>query len=141
MLVCGLLALMAGAASAAQPPPEFVWAGDPEGGAPYVEADPSRPDQVVGFEVDIAGLIARGLARTPRFVNITFTSLDQSIARGDADLALNGIEDTPARRAVLAPTIPYYEFREVLSVRSADSGRYRHLSDLAGHRVATLSGT
>jgi polar amino acid transport system substrate-binding protein len=42
---------------------------------------------------------------------------------------------------VLEPTIPYYEFREVLSVRSADAGRYRRLSDLAGRRVATLAGT
>ena len=30
---------------------------------------------------------------------VTFTSIDQSIARGDADIGLSGIEDTPARRA------------------------------------------
>ena len=28
---------------------------------------------------------------------------------------MSGIEDTAARRATLATTIPYYEFREVLS--------------------------
>src|ERR1051326_5294632 len=81
----------------------FVWAGDPEGGAPFVEADPAHPDRLVGFDVEIASLIARGLGRTPRFVLIAFTSLDQSILRGDADIALSGIEDTPARRATLAP--------------------------------------
>ena len=67
--------------------------------------------------------VARGLGRTPRFVNVTFTSIDQSIARGDADIGLSGIEDTPARRAAMAVTIPYYEFREVLSVRDADAER------------------
>jgi polar amino acid transport system substrate-binding protein len=36
---------------------------------------------------------------------------------------------------------PYFEFREVLAVRFADSARYRTLSDLAGRRVATLGGT
>ena len=46
----------------------------------------------------------------------------RAIARGDADIGLSGIEDTPARRATLAVTIPYYEFREVLSVRDADAG-------------------
>jgi polar amino acid transport system substrate-binding protein len=91
--------------------------------------------------VDIAALIARGLGRTPRFMLITFASLDQSIRRGDADIALSGIEDTPGRRAALAPTIPYYEFREVLSVRDEDASRFRALPDLRGRRVATLGGT
>ena len=72
---------------------------------------------------------------------ITFTSIDQSIARGDADIGLSGIEDTPARRATLAVTVPYYEFREVLTVRTGDAGRLRTLADLAGRRVGTLGGT
>ena len=137
------LVVMAGArvATAAQPPQELVWAGDSEGGAPYVEADPTRPDRVVGFEVEIADLLARGLGRTPRFINITFSSLVQSIARGDADLGLNGIEDTPANRAALATTVPYYKFREVLSVRASDTQTYRTLADLRGRRVGTLGGT
>jgi polar amino acid transport system substrate-binding protein len=136
-----LLILFTATLAAVDPPPELVWAGDPEGGAPYVEADPSHPERVVGFEVEIADLLARGLGRTARFLNITFTSIPQSIARGDADLGLNGIEDTPANRAALATTIPYYTFREVLSVRPADAQRFRTLADLRGRRVATLGGT
>jgi polar amino acid transport system substrate-binding protein len=126
---------------AAAQQPEFRWAGDAEGGAPFVEADPARPDVVSGFDVEIAELLARGLHRAPRFVMITFSSIDQSIARGDAEIGLSGIEDTPARRAVLSTTIPYYEFREVLSVRTADASRFRTLDDLSGHKVATLAGT
>jgi polar amino acid transport system substrate-binding protein len=122
-------------------PADLRWAGDAEGGAPFVEADPSHPDQVVGFDVEIAALMAQGLGRVPRFVLIAFTSIDQSIARGDADIGLSGIEDTPARRKTLAVTIPYYEFREVLAVRTGDAGRLRTLTDLRGKRVATLGGT
>jgi len=133
--------LAAAATALGQPAAELRWAGDAEGGAPFVEADPARPDVVSGFDVEVAGLLARGLHRTPRFVQITFTSLDQSIARGDAEIALSGIEDTPARRAVLSTTIPYYEFREVLSVRTADAARFRTLADLRGRKVGTLSGT
>ena len=132
-LIALCAALTSSAILAAQPR-ELRWAGDPEGGAPFVEADPSRPDQVVGFDVEIAELMARGLGRTPRFVMITFTSIDQSIARGDAEIGLSGIEDTPTRRATLASTIPYYEFREVLSVRDADAGRFRTLEDLRGRK-------
>ena len=119
----------------------FRWAGDPEGGAPFVEADPARPDRLVGFDVEIAGLIAERLGREPEFVNIRFDSIDQSIARGDAEIGFSGIEDTPARRTTMAVTLPYYEFREVLSVRDADADRYRTLADLRGKSVATLGGT
>ena len=117
------------------------WAGDPEGGAPFVEADPSHPDQLTGFDVEIAALLAEGIGRTPEFQNVTFRSIDQSIARGDADIGMSGIEDTPARRATLAVTVPYYEFREVLSVRDADAPRLTSLADLRGKTVATLEGT
>ena len=117
------------------------WAGDPEGGAPFVEADPSHPDPVVGFDVEVAALLAAGIGRTPEFLNVTFRSIDQSIARGDADIGLSGIEDTPARRATMAVTLPYYEFREVLSVRDADASRFRSLADLRGKTVGTLGGT
>ena len=132
---------LAGSSAFAQGPAEFRWAGDAEGGAPFVEADPSHPDVVTGFDVDVATLLARGLHRTPRFVMITFSSIDQSIARGDAEIGLSGIEDTPARRAALSATLPYYEFREVLSVRTADASRFHTLEDLRGRKVATLSGT
>jgi His/Glu/Gln/Arg/opine family amino acid ABC transporter permease subunit len=129
------------ASSAAPQARVLRWAGDPEGGAPFVEADPSHPDQLVGFDVEIAELFARALGRSTEFVNIRFESIDQSIARGDADVGMSGIEDTPARRATLAVSMPYYEFREVLSVRDADAARFHSLADLRGKRVATLGGT
>jgi polar amino acid transport system substrate-binding protein len=115
--------------------------GDAEGGAPFMEADPNDPSRVVGFEVDIATLLAQGLGRTPRFVQVGFVNLDPAVARGDFDIGLSGIEDSAARRARLAVTVPYYEFREVLTVRRADATRYRTLADLRGTRVATLGAT
>ena len=135
-----VFALSLGGAGA-QEPGQFRWAADPEGGAPFVEASPDNPDVLVGFDVEIADLIARGLNREPRFVFVQFASLDQSIARGDAEIGLNGIEDTPARRATLSVTLPYYRFREVLSVRDADASRFLALRDLEGRRVGTLAGT
>jgi polar amino acid transport system substrate-binding protein len=140
--VAGLVILLclASAAAAAQTP-VFRWAGDSEGGAPFVEADPSQPDRQVGFDVEVADLLARGLGRSPQFVQIMFASIDQSIARGDADIGLSGVEDTPTRRTALSLTIPYYRFREVLSVRTADVPRFRALADLRGRKVGTLSGT
>jgi polar amino acid transport system substrate-binding protein len=130
-----------GLMAAAEPPRILRWAGDPEGGAPFVEADPSHPDRVTGFDVEVAALLAAGVGRTPQFLNVQFTSIDQSIARGDAEIGLSGIEDTPARRAALSVTLPYYEFREVLSVRDGDAARFGSLADLRGKTVGTLAGT
>ena len=136
-----VLVLLVSTSSSAQQTPELRWGGDAEGGAPFVEADPRDPARVVGFDVEVAQLLAAGLARQPRFVQVGFTSLDAAAARGDFDIGLSGIEDSPARRARLAVTIPYYEFQEILTVRTADGARYRTLADLAGRRVATLGAT
>jgi polar amino acid transport system substrate-binding protein len=138
--IAGLIgAVLTGSPATAQSP--LRWGGDAEGGAPFVEADPRNPSHVIGFDVEIADLIARALGRPPQFVQITFTELDQSVARGDFDIGLSGIEDTPGRRLAVEVSVPYYEFQEVLTVRAADRDRFRGLRELAGHAVGTLSGT
>ena len=121
---------------------ELVWGGDAEGGAPFVEADPVNPSRVRGFDVEVAARIARGLGRrSSRFVQVQWSSIDQSVERGDFDIGLSGVEDTPARRAQHAVTLPYFEFREVLAVRPQDQSRIHNLGDLRDHRVATLGAT
>ena len=95
-----------------------------------------------GFDVEVAERIARGLGRRrARFAQVQWSSIDQSVERGDFTLGLSGVEDTPVRRARHAVTIPYFEFREVLAVRPADAARIHGLADLRGRRVATLGAT
>jgi polar amino acid transport system substrate-binding protein len=141
LIVCCAAAVAVAAAPPGAGPRELRWGGDAEGGAPFVEADPGDTSRVVGFDVEVATLLAQGLGRTPHFIQSGFTSLDAAVARGDFDVALSGIEDSAARRARLAVTIPYYEFRELLTVRQEDRGRFRSLADLRGRRVATLGAT
>src|SRR5213079_3558930 len=74
------------------------WGGDAEGGAPFVEADPRDPSILRGFDVEVAGEIAKGLRRKPEFVQVAFQEIDQSVERGDFDIGMSGVEDTPARR-------------------------------------------
>ncbi len=128
-------------ASAAAQPAVLRWGADAEGGAPFVEADPDDPAVVRGFDVEVADLLATAQGRTSQFVQAAFASLDQSVKRGDFDVAVNGLEDSPAKRAELGVSVPYYAFREVLTVRAADRGRFRSLADLRGKKVATLSAT
>src|SRR5678815_4603986 len=123
-IVCGVLS----ARAVAQDAGVLRFGGDAEGGAPFMEADPNDPARVVGFEVDIAALLAAGLGRTPRFVQVGFVNLDPAVERGDFDIGLSGIEDNAGRRARLTVTVPYYEFREVLTVRRNDAARFRSLA-------------
>ena len=117
------------------------WGGDAEGGAPFVEADPRDPSRLRGFDVEIAELLASGLHRTPRFTQVAWASIEQSVERGDFDVGMSGLEDRPALRERFAVSRPYYEFRQVLAVRATDSARFHTLRDLRGKRVATLGST
>jgi ABC-type amino acid transport substrate-binding protein len=68
--VLALLLPLPVGASSLEPIRELLWAGDPEGGAPFVEADPAQPAKLVGFDVEIADLIARGLGRKAVFTTL-----------------------------------------------------------------------
>ncbi len=121
--------------------PPLRWGGDAEGGAPFVEADVADPTRVRGFDVEIATMLAQGLGREPQFVQVAWASIEQSVARGDFTIGLSGLEDRPALHERFAVSLPYYEFREVLAVRTDDSARVHTLADLRGRRVATLGAT
>ncbi len=121
--------------------PPLRWGGDAEGGAPFVEADPANPTHLRGFDVEIATMIANALGRSPQFVQVAWPSIEQSVARGDFTIGMSGLEDRPALHERFAVSLPYYEFREVLAVRAADSAAIHTLADLRGRRVATLGAT
>src|SRR2546422_10437150 len=118
----------------------FRWGGDMQGGEPYVFQDPRDGRRLTGFEVEIADALARPLGVRAEFAQNAWQPLIPSRERGDFDVALNGIEVTPARRARVAFTRPYFAFTETLVVRRED-GSVHGLGDLRGERVGTLEGS
>ncbi|HWE24684.1 MAG TPA: ABC transporter substrate-binding protein/permease [Myxococcales bacterium] len=135
-----LLALVAaGALTRIEKQGALRWAGDLQGGEPYVYRDPADPARLEGFEVEIADGLARHLGVRARFVQNDWINLLPSLARGDFDVALNGIEDTPAVRAQALVTRPYFTFSEQLVVRRGFP--LRTLAQLRGHRVGTLANS
>src|SRR5947208_11425189 len=117
------------------------WGGDVQGGEPYVFQDPRDRRRLAGFEVEIADALARRLGVRAEFVQNDWQTLIPSLERGDFDVALNGIEVTPARRARIAFTRPYYAFTETLVVRRDDGSVAHGLGDFRGRRVGTLEGS
>jgi polar amino acid transport system substrate-binding protein len=118
---------------------QLIWGADLQGGEPFVYEDPAHPDQVVGFEVDIANAIARRLGVKAKFVQYNWSNLVPSLERKDFDIALNGLEYTKDRAERILLSDPYFIYAETLAVRTGSP--YKSLDDLKGKRVGTLNQT
>jgi polar amino acid transport system substrate-binding protein len=116
------------------------WGADVQGGEPYVFEDPRRPGGLAGFEVEIADALARRLGVKAQFVQNDWSTLVPSLERRTFDIALNGLEVTPARAARIRLSRPYFLFAERLVARTGD-GRVRDLASLRGLRVGTLANS
>jgi polar amino acid transport system substrate-binding protein len=121
----------------------LICAGDPEGGAPYLSIDPNKADSYVGFEVDIANALARELGRPIKYKKYEFNSIFSGLARGDFDIAMNGLEITPDRMQRVVFSRPYYIYKLQLVCR-ADENRFQTLDDCVGIKdlvIGTLDDT
>lgn len=120
---------------------ELRWGADAQGGAPYVFQDPQDPNRLIGFEVDLADALGRTLGVRAHPVQGQWETLLELLARGDFDVALNGIEVTPEKERVCHLSRPYYAAPERLTVRRDDAGAARTLADLRGRPAGTLPGS
>jgi len=118
---------------------ELRWGGDLQGGEPYVFEDEQRPGQIQGFEVEIADALAQKLGVRAKFMQNDWSNLVPALERGDFDVILNGLEETPERRARIRLSSPYYTYGETLTVRVGS--KLASLADLEGKRVGTLNQT
>lgn len=120
------------------------WGGDAEGGAPYEFLDPQDPEKVIGFEVDLMESLAKALGKQlgipvqAQFVQSEWTTLPNSMSRGDFDCILSGQELTAANLKQMRFSRPYCIFAEQLVVRQ-DETRITNLNDCRDKLVGTLS--
>lgn len=133
----GCLLLLSSVFASAEP---LKWGADPEGGAPYIFADPADPKTWIGYEVDLMRELGKELGRGETFVQNPWDSLIPSLQRGSYDAAVNGLEITDDRKQVIAFSDPYYVTYLQLTVRH-DNETIHSLKDCALHRVGTLKGT
>ncbi|MBS2028866.1 MAG: ABC transporter permease subunit [Deltaproteobacteria bacterium] len=120
---------------------ELRWGNDSQGGAPYVFQDPMDPNHLIGFEVDLADALAKKLGARARPIQGQWDKLLELLARGDFDVALNGIEVADEKKRVALLSRPYYAAEERLTVRRGDEKAPRTLEALAGRKVGTLPGS
>ena len=117
------------------------WGGDIQGGEPYVYEDGEHGGRLTGFEVELAGALARELGVRAQFVQNDWSALIPTLERGTFDVALNGVEVTPQRVGRVRFTRPYYVFGARLMARRDDPRIEATLASLRGRRVGTLSNS
>lgn len=121
--------------------PELRWGADSQGGAPYVFQDPTDPNHLIGFEVELAGLLGKRLRMRAIPIQAQWDKLLELLARGDFDIALNGIEVAEEKKRVVLLSRPYFSAPEKLTVRKGDEKAPRSLEALKGRLVGTLPGS
>lgn len=120
-------------------PPALRWAGDSEGGAPFIYQDPTDPKRLIGAEVELLELLAQRLGRPASFVQNSWDGLIPGLDRGDYEVACNAIEITPERSRKVTFTRPYFITYAQLAVRK-DEQAIRGVEGLKGKRVGTYKG-
>ena len=124
----------------------IIWAGDQEGGGPYIFPRDDRPAEVTGFEVELAGLLARFLNVRSEFAQAQWDKLPDMLRTGKVHVIINGYEFTPSRVESMDASIPYYVYDLQLLARKADSA-INSWADLKKHsgsarlKVGVLTGS
>jgi len=118
----------------------LLWGADAEGGAPYVYPDPQKPEQMTGFEFDLAGALAAKLGVKSKMVQNQWDQLLPALDRGNFDIILNGLEITADNRQHAAMSRPYYVYAQQIVTRKDTAGP-TNLASLKGQTVGVLASS
>lgn len=109
------------ATSANYPPYEYFQGGEselsevetpPEEGATVAELEDGKV--VIGFDIDLAGLIAARLERELSVVDLEFSSLIPALVNDEVDMAIAALEPNRSRKQKVDFTNIYYRSRQSL---------------------------
>ncbi|MEV0585796.1 transporter substrate-binding domain-containing protein [Nonomuraea sp. NPDC050310] len=142
--VLGLLAvtLAACGTSAATPPePARTAALTLCTNAPYDPFEFEQDGRIVGFDVDLAGLVAERTGRPLKVLNIPFEDIQngKALREGTCELAAAGLTITEERRERVDFSVPYFEATQAFLTRKGS--KVSSLDDLDDERVGVQSGT
>ncbi len=118
----------------------LLWGADAEGGAPYVYPDPQKPEQLIGFEVELADALAARLGVKAKMVQNQWDQLTPALERGNFDILLNGLELTPENQQRIAMSRPYFVYAQQIVTRKETAG-LTGIEDLKRKPVGVLSSS
>lgn len=101
--------------------------------APFEYVDTAVSNEIIGFDIELANLIADELGYKLQFTNTDFNSLIPGLQADKYDFVIAGMTPTKKRDKVVDFSIPYYETEQYL-VFPKDSA-VTSLEDLSGKKV------
>ncbi|MFH1061154.1 MAG: transporter substrate-binding domain-containing protein [Pseudomonadota bacterium] len=132
-LLLGLVLITAGPAAAGPVLARVLAAGEVRVGLdpafPPLEARNKKGD-LVGFDVDLARLVAEALGVRLRLVDMPFPALLPALREGRLDLVLSGVTMTAQRNREVAFVGPYLVAGQTVLLRRGLMGRVRAPADL-----------
>ena len=98
-------------------------------------------DTIVGYDISLAQYIADDLGVELEVVDMAFDGLCISLSKGDFDMVISGMSNTPERAQAVDLTEPYFLSEQIVLVRADEADQYNTTDDLAGKTIAYQSGT
>ncbi|ONI45124.1 hypothetical protein AN642_01785 [Epulopiscium sp. SCG-B10WGA-EpuloA2] len=95
--------------------------------------------EIVGFDVDLANLIADELDMELEIMDMEFNTLTGAVASGMIDMAVAGMTDTPERRESVAFTDGYYKSKQMIIIQK--DSEIKNAEDLIGKTIGVQLGT
>ncbi|MFJ8235470.1 transporter substrate-binding domain-containing protein [Ureibacillus sp. NPDC094379] len=102
--------------------------------APFEFIDTKVSDEIIGFDIDLANLIAERLGYELKITNTDFNSLIPGVQADKFDFVISGMTPTEEREKVVDFSIPYYETEQYMV--SLKENNIASLEDLKGKVVA-----
>ena len=95
-----------------------------------------------GIDVSAAGYIAEQMGRELVVENMSFDYLLVALSKGDYDIVMAAIEDTPERENAADFSDPYYtDIPAMIVARKVDADQYKTLKDFSGKVVGAQTAT
>lgn len=105
---------------------------------PFAAPDP-KTREMVGFDVDLCGAIAKRLGVTAKITPLSVEARVPEVKLGHVDIAVANLAYTVSRAEQIQFSDPYYIAKEMLAVRASDPGKAK--ADYKGKRLAATKGS
>ena len=120
-------------------PGQMQWGSEFVSGAPYVFKDPKNPNNLVGFEVEIAAAMASLMGVQAKQIETDYGRLQDALRANQFDFVMNGWEITDDRKKTELFSDPYYRYGQQVVVR-ADDTRFSSLTPDSNVQLKNLEG-
>jgi polar amino acid transport system substrate-binding protein len=105
---------------------------------PFAAPDP-KTREMVGFDVDLCGAIAKQLGVTAKITPLSVEARVPEVKLGHVDIAVANLAYTLSRADQIQFSDPYYIAKEMLAVKASDPGKTKE--DFKGKRLASTKGS